>query len=189
MNGQDVGYIRVSTVDQNSARQLAGVKLDRVFEDKASGKNMDRPQLDLCLKYTREGDTLHVHSMDRLARNIDDMRRIVREQTGRGVVVKFHKENLTFSGEDSPMSHLLLSMLGAVAQFERDLIRERQKEGIAIAKAAGKYKGRKPVLTPDELAKAKEMIGLGIPVARVARNFDIGRTTLYRHIGGNQNGN
>ena len=127
----------------------------------------------------------HVHSMDRLARNLEDLRRVVSDLTGKGVSVRFEKEGLTFAPDQSnPMADLLLNLLGAVAQFERALILERQREGIEQAKRAGKYKGRKPVLAPDDLAKAKEMIGLGIPVARVARNFDIGRTTLYRHIAG-----
>ena len=118
MTGQQVGYLRVSTLLQNTARQLDGVLLDKVFEDKASGKNTDRPKLDACLAHLRDGDTLHVHSMDRLCRNLDDLRRIVKDLTSRGVVVRFHKEGLSFTGEDAPMSHLLLSMLGAVAEFD-----------------------------------------------------------------------
>ena len=137
MTGQQVGYVRVSTLIQNTSRQLDGVALHKVFEDKASGKNVDRPQLTACLAHLREGDTLHVHSMDRLCRNLDDLRRIVKDLTGRGVVVKFHKEGLSFTAEDSPMSNLLLSMLGAVAEFERSLILERQREGIQIAKGEG----------------------------------------------------
>jgi len=114
MSGQQVGYLRVSTVIQNTARQLEGVALDKVFEDRASGKNTDRPQLAACLSHLREGDTLHVHSMDRLCRNLDDLRRIVKDLTGRGVVVRFHKEGLTFTGEDSPCPCLgpLLSLNG-----------------------------------------------------------------------------
>ena len=139
---QQIGYRRVSTLDQNSARQLDGVELDEAFEDKASGKDTDRPQFQACIKHCRKGDTLHIHSMDRAARNLDDLRRVVKELTGKGVVVKFHKEGLTFTGEDSPMANLLLSMLGAVAEFERALILERQREGIAVAKAKGVYKGR-----------------------------------------------
>ena len=109
---QDVGYVRVSTVIQNTARQLEAVKLDKVFEDRATGSNTDRPQLKACVAHLRDGDTLHVHSMDRLCRNLDDLRRIVKELTSKGVKVTFHKEGLTFTGEDSPISNLLLSMLG-----------------------------------------------------------------------------
>ena len=148
--GQRVGYLRVSTVDQNTDRQLDGIALDKVFTDKTSGKDTNRPELTRALEYVREGDTLVVHSMDRLARNLEDLRRIVREFTGKGVRVEFVKESLTFTGEDSAMNTLLLSMLGAVAEFERSIILERQREGIAIAKAAGKYKGRKAALSQDQ---------------------------------------
>lgn len=182
MAGQNVGYLRVSTLLQNTARQLDGVTLDRVFEDKQSGKDTERPQLQACLTHLREGDTLHVHSMDRLARNLDDMRRIVRELTGRGVVVKFHKEGLSFTGDNSPMNTLLLSMLGAVAEFERSLILERQREGIAIAKAAGKYQGRKPKLSDDQAQALRERVASGVPKAAVAREFGISRETLYQYL-------
>ena len=94
-----------------------------------------------------------IHSMDRLARNLDDLRRIVLDLTKRGVQVQFVKENLIFTGEDSPMSNLLLSLLGAVAEFERSMIRERQREGIALAKKAGVYKGQKPSLTPIQVTQ------------------------------------
>jgi DNA invertase Pin-like site-specific DNA recombinase len=151
--GERIGYQRVSTVDQNTVRQLDGVQLDKVFADKASGKNTDRPELARALEYVREGDTLVVHSMDRLARNLEDLRRIVRGLTGQGVRVEFVKESLTFTGDDSAMNTLLLSMLGAVAKFERSMILERQREGIAIAKAAGKYKGRKASLTDDQVSE------------------------------------
>lgn len=184
MTFQNVGYVRVSTLIQNTARQLDGVKLDKVFEDKASGKNTDRPQLTACLAHLREGDVLHVHSMDRLARNVDDLRKIVKELTGRGVVVRFHKEGLTFNGEDSPMSHLLLSMLGAVAQFERSIILERQREGISIAKSVGKYKGRKPSLTEDRVIELKRRAVAGEKKTALAREFGISRETIYSYIRG-----
>src|SRR5689334_15879479 len=119
--GQRIGYTRVSTVDQNNARQLEGIPLDKVFADKASGKDVKRPQLEAALAYIRAGDTLVVHSMDRLARNLDDLRRVVLDLTKRGVAVEFVKEHLTFTGEDSPMANLLLSVMGAFAQFEREL--------------------------------------------------------------------
>jgi DNA invertase Pin-like site-specific DNA recombinase len=153
--GQFVGYLRVSSLDQKELRQLEGVKLDKRFVDKASGKDLHRPQLELLVGYVREGDTVVCHAMDRLARNLDDLRKVVLGLTERGVHVRFEKENLTFTGEDSPMSHLLLSVMGAFAQFERDLIRERQREGIALAKLReGAYTGRKHSLTP---VQAKEL--------------------------------
>ena len=126
--GKRIGYVRVSSVDQNELRQLDGVQLDKKFTDKASGKDTKRPQLQAALEYLRDGDVLVVHSMDRLARNLDDLRRMVTELTGRGVVVEFVKENLTFTSEDNAMSKLLLSVMGAFAEFERALIKERQRE-------------------------------------------------------------
>lgn len=181
-SGQHIGYIRVSTVEQNTARQLDGVLLNKIFTDRVSGKSIDRPQLQACLEYAREGDTLHVHSMDRLARNLDDLRSLVRQLTAKGVAVQFHKENLTFTGEDSPMANLLLSTLGAFAQFERELLRERQKEGIAIAKAAGKYRGGKPKLNPEQVTDLKARVATGVPKAKVAREFSISRETLYSYL-------
>jgi DNA invertase Pin-like site-specific DNA recombinase len=183
MSGQNVGYIRVSTVIQNTARQLEGVVIDKVFEDRASGKNTDRPQLAACLSHLREGDTLHVHSMDRLCRNLDDLRRIVKDLTRRGVIVRFHKEGLTFTGEDSPMSNLLLSMLGAVAEFERSIILERQREGIAIAKGDGKYKGRKPSLTSERILELQRRAADGEKKAVLAREFGVSRETVYSYLG------
>jgi DNA invertase Pin-like site-specific DNA recombinase len=184
-NGQQVAYIRVSSIGQNTARQLDGVDIDRAFEDKVSGKDTNRPALQDCLAYLREGDTLHVHSMDRLARNLDDLRRVVKELTGRGVAVRFHKEGLTFTGEDSPMATLLLSMLGAVAEFERSLIAERRQEGIALAKAKGDvYKGRKPSLSDEKAAELKRRASEGENKAALAREFGISRATLYGYISG-----
>lgn len=183
--GQRVGYLRVSTLDQNTERQLDGVALDKTYIDKASGKDANRPQLEAAIGYVREGDTLVVHSMDRLARNLDDLRRIVRELTGRGVAVEFVKESLTFTGEDSPMATLLLSVMGAFAEFERSLIKERQREGIAIAKEKGVYKGRKPAKSPEEIAAIRrqdEERG-GKNRAALAREHGISRETLYQYLG------
>jgi DNA invertase Pin-like site-specific DNA recombinase len=182
MSGKQVGYIRVSTLLQNTARQLDGIALDRIFEDKVSGKDTHRPQLEECLKFLREGDTLHVHSMDRLARNLDDLRRIVKDLTGRGVAVKFEKEVLTFSGESSPMANLMLSMLGAVAEFERSLILDRQREGIAIAKSEGKYLGRRSTLTDEQVHAMRTRAAAGESKTAIARDFGISRETLYQKI-------
>lgn len=181
-NGQNVGYRRVSTTDQTTARQLDGVLLDRVFEDKASGKDTNRPQLLACLQHLRADDVLHVHSMDRLARNLDDLRRLVLDLNNRGVAVRFHKESLTFTGDDGPMANLLLSMLGAVAEFERALIRERQREGIAIAKTKGVYKGRKRTLDAEQVASLVSRAAAGEKKASLAREFGITRETLYQYL-------
>jgi DNA invertase Pin-like site-specific DNA recombinase len=161
MNSQRIGYIRISTFEQNTARQLDDLVLDKVFTDKASGKDTRRPELEALMQFAREGDTVIVHSMDRLARNLDDLRRIVRNLTGRGIKIQFVKESLTFTGEDSPMANLLLSVMGAFAEFERALIRERQLEGIALAKQRGAYKGRKRTLTAEQVADLKRRVDAG----------------------------
>jgi DNA invertase Pin-like site-specific DNA recombinase len=180
-DGKRVGYIRVSTLDQNTERQLDGIEVDKKFTDKASGKDTKRPQLHAALDFLREGDVLVVHSMDRLARNLDDLRKIVLSLTSRGVIVEFVKEHLTFTGEDSAMSNLLLSVMGAFAEFERSLIRERQREGIAVAKKAGVYKGRKPSLTPERVLELRRRLATGEKKAAVAREFGISRETLYQY--------
>ncbi len=182
MNGHTVGYIRVSTFDQNTDRQLEGIHLDKVFTDKASGKDVKRPELALLIQYVREGDTVVVHSMDRLARNLDDLRKIVQELTGRGIRIQFVKENLTFTGEDSPMANLMLSVMGAFAEFERALIRERQREGIALAKERGAYRGRKRSLSDRDIAEVRRRVAAGEKKARVARDYGISRETLYQYL-------
>jgi DNA invertase Pin-like site-specific DNA recombinase len=179
--GKKVGYIRVSTLDQNTGRQLDGADLDKIFTEKASGKDAKRPQLQAALDYLRDGDVLIVHSMDRLARNLDDLRRIVTELTGRGVQVQFVKEGMVFTGEDSAMSKLLLSVMGAFAEFERSLLKERQREGIALAKKAGVYKGRKPSLTAERATELRRRIAAGEKKAGLAREFGISRETLYQY--------
>jgi DNA invertase Pin-like site-specific DNA recombinase len=180
--GQRIGYIRVSTVDQNTNRQLEGEKLDRVFEDKVSGKSTDRPQLQAMLEFVREGDSIIIHSMDRLARNLDDLRHLVKTLTSRGVKVHFIKESLTFTGEDSPMATLLLSVMGAFAEFERSLIRERQMEGISIAKKQGKFKGRKPKLTEKEISEIISRSKTGEKKSVLAKHFNVSRETIYKYL-------
>lgn len=184
MSGEIVGYIRVSSVDQNSARQLQleEIKLDRLFEDKISGKNLHRPGLEELIGYVREGDTVVVHSMDRLARNLEDLKRLVNQLTAKQVQIRFVKENLTFTGDDSPMSNLMLSVMGAFAEFERSLIRERQLEGVAIAKQKGKYKGRTKVLSDEQVELLKEALNSGIPKSELARHFKVNRSTIYDYI-------
>lgn len=182
MNGQRVGYVRVSSFDQNPQRQLDGLTLDRVFMDKASGKDTKRPQLDALLAFVRGGDTVVVHSMDRLARNLDDLRRIVQTLTQRGVRIEFVKEHLAFTGEDSPMANLMLSVMGAFAEFERALIGERQREGIALAKQRGAYRGRKPALSDGQVAELRRRVDAGEPKAQIARHYGISRETLYQYL-------
>jgi len=182
LQGHRIGYVRVSSFDQNPERQLEHVQVDKVFTDKASGKDTRRPQLDALLAFVREGDTVVVHSMDRLARNLDDLRRLVHSLTQRGVRIEFVKEGLSFTGEDSPMANLMLSVMGAFAEFERALIRERQREGISLAKQRGAYRGRKKALAPDRVLELRRRAAAGEKKAPLAREFGISRETLYQYL-------
>jgi len=182
MVGQRVGYIRVSTEGQNTARQLDGVQVDRTFEEKVSGKDMNRPQLEAMLAYVRESDEVICHEMSRMARNLDDLRRLVQTLTKRGVKVTFVKEGMTFTGDDSPMSLLMLSMMGAFAEFERSLTLQRQREGIEIAKKAGVYKGRKPKLNADQVQQIRLRAKAGESKSDLARIFGVSRETLYSYL-------
>lgn len=187
--GQKIGYVRVSSVDQNDARQLDGLVLDKIFTDKASGKDVQRPQLKAMLSHVREGDHVYVHSMDRLSRSLKDLQEVVESLTARGVTVEFCKENLRFerpgaagSGHTAAYSKLLLQMLGAVGEFERALIRERQREGIAIAKSKGVYKGRKPVLDEASTMKLREMAMNGISKTDIAQALSMSRASVYQYL-------
>lgn len=182
MSGRKIGYIRVSSFEQNPERQLEGISLNKKFIDRAAGKDTDRAQLEAMLDYARDGDTIIVHSMDRLARNLDDLRRLVTQFTAQQVKVEFLKEGLTFTGEDSPMSKLLLSVMGAFAEFERALIKERQMEGIALAKKRRAYKGRKAVLSQEQISEIKTRVVNGDKKSQIARDFAISRETLYQYL-------
>ena len=181
-----LAYLRVSSDGQSIARQeeqLASHHPDKVFIDRVSGKSMDRPALIQLLDYVRDGDRCVTSSMDRLARNVEDLRKIVREITDAGASVQFLKEGLTFTGDDSPMSKLLLNVMGAMAEFERELIKERQREGIAIAVAKGDvYKGRVKSLKAAQVEELKAQVASGIPKATVARNLGISRKSLYNYL-------
>ncbi|WP_445368524.1 recombinase family protein [Methylomonas sp. BW4-1] len=183
MKGQNVGYVRVSSTSQNTERQLVDVALDRVFTDKASGKDANRPELSNCLEHLREGDVLHVHSIDRLARNLKDLQTIIENLTRKGVTVKFYKEHLTFeAAAASPMQTLMLQMLGAFAEFERTLIKERQREGIEAAKAQGKKLGAPAKLTAEQTAEVKARVEQGDDKSKLAKEYGISRPTLYKLI-------
>ncbi|MBC3962875.1 recombinase family protein [Pseudomonas simiae] len=173
-----IGYIRVSSTDQNTARQLEGVALDEVFTDKVSAANTDRPELQAMLRHVRKCDVLHVHSIDRLARSLEDLLALVKGLISRGVAVSFHKEQLHFTGEANPMQELMLGLLGSVAQFERALIRERQAEGIAKAKEKGVYKGR--VKSVDDDAIRNAMAGDGASFRKVAKALGVSLSTVQR---------
>jgi DNA invertase Pin-like site-specific DNA recombinase len=172
----------VSTLDQKTGRQLVDITLHRTFADRASGKDTDRPELAQMVAYVREGDTVVVHSMDRLARNLEDLRHLVRELTGKGVRVQFLKENLTFTAEASPLSQLLLNVMGSFAEFERELILERQREGIAIAKTKGVYKGRRRALTPEQVNQLLTEVRGGAKKAPLARQYRVSRETVHRYL-------
>lgn len=182
--GRNIGYIRVSTVDQNTDRQLADVQLDVLYEEKISGKDRNRPELANMIKAVTVGDVVHVHSMDRLARDLQDLLALVKEINAKGAAVKFHKENQTYTGKDDHISELMLAVLGAVAQFERAIIRERQAEGIAAAKARGVYDkhGAKREMTPEKVAELQQRVAAGEKKAAIARDLKISRDTLYRYL-------
>ena len=182
MQGHRIGYVRVSSFDQNPERQLESIQVDKVFTDRASGKDIQRPQLNELMSFVREGDTIIVHSMDRLARNLDDLRKLVQTLTKRGIRIEFIKENLTFTNEESPIAKLMLSVMGAFAEFERALIRERQKEGIALAKQRGAYRGRKKSLSLEQVAEMRQRVNSGEQKAKLACEFGISRETLYQYL-------
>lgn len=182
MDEHRIGYIRVSSFDQNTDRQLEGISLDKVFIDKASGKDIQRPELGKLIEFVREGDTIIIHSMDRLARNLDNLRQLVQTLTSRCIKIQFVKEGLTFTGEDSPMSNLLLSVMGAFAEFERALIRERQLEGISLAKRRGAYRGRKKALSKEQVTELRRRADKGEQKAKLSREFGISRETLYQYL-------
>jgi len=179
MNGQNIGYIRVSSETQNTARQLEGIELDKEFTDKMTGSIRNRPQLEECLNYVRKGDTLHVHSIDRLARNLRDLQEIIDGLVCKDVTVKFYAENLTFTGDDSPMSKLTLHLMGAFAEFERTITRTRQREGIEAAKKSGKHLGR-PKLNKALSATASQLKQEGYSVSQISQKMELSRPSIYK---------
>lgn len=172
-----IGYRRVSTTDQNLDRQeLKGC--EKVFEEKLSGANRDRPTLRDLIEFAREGDEVVVHSLDRLARDLRDLKSIVDELNDKGVTVEFLQERLRFSPDaEDPLSKLQLHLMGAFAEFERSMIRKRQAEGIARAKAKGVYKGRKATIDRERVA---ELHAEGLGATEIAKVLGIGRASVYR---------
>lgn len=186
MTDKKIGYIRVSTKLQNTDRQLEGIELDITFTDHASGKDTKRPKLDELINYVRDGDVVYVHSMDRLARNLDDLKKIINTITGKQAQVNFVKEGLQFTSSKSPMSNLMLSLMGAFAEFEHSLIKERQLEGIAKAKERGVYK-RFRKLDDAKLAELKAEISKDTEIQKVnrsvlAKKYGISRSALYKYL-------
>jgi DNA invertase Pin-like site-specific DNA recombinase len=175
----NIGYIRVSTVEQNTVRQLDGIELDKVFVEHASGSTKNREQLTAMLEYMRDGDIVHVHSIDRLARNLSDLKELVNAMISKGVTVQFHKEAMKFNSDKSDsMSNLMFNILGSFAEFERELMLERQREGIAKAKEQGKYKGRTKSVDADAIRNAMKKEGASF--RRVARELGVSLSTVQR---------
>lgn len=181
MKHQVVGYIRVSSVGQNTERQLEGVELDKEFVEVMSGKSAnDREKLREAIDYVREGDTFAVHSIDRLARNLRDLQNIIHELLKKGVSVCFRKENLLFTANSEPMATLMLHMMGAFAEFERSMIRSRQKEGIELAKKSGRKLGRPNTLNGKHKKQAKELKEKGVSIRQIAKQMNISRGSVYK---------
>lgn len=182
-----VGYIRVSTLDQNADRQhiaLNAAHVEKIYEDHISGANTDRAQFQAMMQFLREGDELVVLSLDRLARNLRDLLDTVETLGKRGVSVRFLKENLLLDARSNadPTSKLMLSMVGAFAEFERSMIRSRQAEGIALAKARGAYKGRPRSVTDEQISRLKAALAQEVPLTKATRKVGISRTTAYRYL-------
>ena len=183
--GQRIGYARVSSTDQNLARQLATLgELDRLFEEKQSGaRRGGRAALANLIAYARDGDTVVISSMDRLARSVVDLNQIVAELIAKGVVVEFITERVTFRpGATDPFADFQLNIMASFAQLERAITKERQAEGIRAAKARGVYRGRPRKLTTADLAHAHELIATGVPKTQIARRLGVDRSTLYRAL-------
>ncbi|GAA1920201.1 recombinase family protein [Nocardioides marmoribigeumensis] len=179
-----VGYRRVSTADQRLDRQILG-GCDRMYEDTASGKDRDRPGLAACLAYVREGDTLRCHSADRLARSLADLIATVDDLTARGVRVEFIKEGLTFERDSAdPYARCLFQVMGAFAELERNMIRARQAEGIALARQRGAYVGRMPALSPEEVRTARQRHADGVTLARLVRDYGVAKSTMQAALAG-----
>ena len=177
-----VGYRRVSSASQSLDRQeLDGC--DKVFEEKITGAKRDRPELNRMLDYIREGDEVRVHSIDRLARDLRDLQSIIEQINDKDTTITFLKEKLTFkpSAQADPFAKLQLHLMGAFAEFERSIIRERQREGIARAKERGVYAGRKASIDVD---KVKSLHASGVGASEIARQLGIGRASVYRLIAG-----
>lgn len=180
MINQKIGYIRVSSIDQNPDRQLQGIELDKKFIDMISGSKLNRPNLDMCIQYIRYGDTLFIDSIDRLARNLRDLQDIIKTIVSKGVIVRFVKENLSFSENQDPIANLTLHLMGAFAEFERNMIRARQREGIDLAKKEGRPLGRPPKVNARFLKDAKLLKSQGISIRQIAFRMQVSRATIYK---------
>jgi DNA invertase Pin-like site-specific DNA recombinase len=185
MAGNKVFYKRVSSVSQTTDRQIIeGIEFDKVFEDKASAGSLDnRPALKECLTYLRAEDTLYVYSIDRLCRNLVDMKQTIESLNGKGTNVVFHKENLTFlaGAKKNPMQDLLLNIMSSFAEFEKSIINERQKEGIKVALDKGVKFGPKMKLNSKQIEELKLKCSIvGHDKSKLAIEYGVSRPTLYK---------
>lgn len=183
-NGQNVAYKRVSTIQQKTDRQLLDVNIefDKIFEDRLSGATVkNRPQLQACLEHCRGGDTLHVHSFDRLARNSIELQLLIKDLNERGVKVVFYHPYTEFGGDANPQSKLFLQLMAAIAEFERALINERTNEGRALAQQKGTRFGRKECKQYNDIIELLKK-GKHTPT-EISRELEVSRTTVYRIIG------
>lgn len=172
-----IGYRRVSSVDQNLDRQDLG-SVDKTFEEKQSGADRDRPALKQMIEFAREGDEVLVYSIDRLARDLRDLQAIIQTLNDKGVTISFLSERLSFSANDTdPLARLQLHLIGAFAEFERRIIKKRQAEGIAKAKAKGIYKGRPAAISAS---KVRQLRAEGMGASEIAAQLGIGRASVYR---------
>ena len=188
MKGNYIGYRRVSSSDQNPDRQLKfkhekeQIEYDKIFTDYCSGKNLKRPELENMILFLREGDILYVHSLDRLGRNLRDLQNLLNKLLEKNVTVRFITENITYSNDSSPMSIFQTNLMSAFADFERSMIKERQREGIELAKKRGVYKGRKPALNQTQINELVERAAKGENKSALAREFNVSRETVYKYI-------
>jgi DNA invertase Pin-like site-specific DNA recombinase len=191
MVGKKIAYIRVSSEGQNTSRQdqqIEELHVDKVFTEKVSGKNIqDRPQFQMMLEYAREDDIIYCADLSRWGRSLIDIKTSITALTSKGVTVVFLKENLTFSGNDDPMSNLLLGILSSLAEWERAVIKSRQMEGVKIAQERGVYKercGRKPKLSEEQIKEVKKRVADGEKRSDVAVAYGVSRQTVYNLVGG-----
>lgn len=182
MPHQTIGYKRVSSDSQSTDRQLQGIKLDKEFVDIMSGSIKERKGLNDCIEYAREGDTLLIDSIDRLARNLHDLQEIIRKLINKGVSVQFIQERLNFTATEDPMAMLTLQMMGAFAEFERKIIKSRQREGIDAAKRSGKHMGRPSMLTNKMALEAKLLKDQGVSIRQIAFRLKVSRTSIYKML-------
>ncbi len=191
MTGQKIGYKRVSTTEQKTDRQLESLQLDKVFEEKISGKDTKRPQLEAMLDHIREGDHVYIHELSRLGRSMIDLYRLVEKILQKGVIITFLKEKITYAPGQvaDPMQEAMFGMLATFSQFERSLIKQRQREGIEAAKKAGKHLGRPAKLTDQKKADIIKKHQGGLNPSQLSKEYGVSRGTIYNIVKINTAGN